>query len=76
MRNMKRRIEKLEKKTQLMADRIRVSEAKLSKITSQDKDNSLEIALLQLELIYGHKVSLADVFAMVTGNKTKPESRD
>ena len=74
MRNISRRVEKLEIKTQSMEKESNDRKAKLLELQKQAKDDSLRGLLLRLELEHGRPFTLADVVAMADGKQVRSQS--
>ena len=64
MYNMSKRLDKVEKKMQLIETEANERKAKLLEIQKLGKDDSLEALILELELQYGHELSLIDLMAL------------
>lgn len=65
MRNIKKRIDKIEAKNELMKAESDERKAKLLKLKQLEKDDSIEAMFLRAELESGHKLSLVDIIALV-----------
>jgi len=71
MSNLGRRVEKLERKTQSIKYDDGDREAYLLEIQRLEGQDSLRVALLRLELEYGHPFTLTDLAAMGAVKQTK-----
>ena len=68
--SMKKRIEKLETKAELMKTESIDRQAKLQEIQRLEGQDSIKALLLKLELQYGRPVSFADVSLMAMREET------
>ena len=64
MRDISRRIEKVEKKLQLNKKEANEKKAKLLEIEKLGNDDSIEALMLKVELQHGRKLSLFDILAL------------
>ena len=64
MKDICRRVEKVEKKVQSLEQEANERKAKLLEIQKLGNDDSLEALMLKVELQHGHKLSVFDVIAM------------
>ncbi len=69
MRNIKRRIEKVEAKAQLLEQETNDRKAKLQEIQRLKKDNPMAALLLKRELETGRRYTLATLFAELSRSK-------
>ena len=63
MSNMKRRIEKLEEKTESIKKDAAEREAKFQELERLKEDDPVKALMLQAELEYGRKVTFAELIA-------------
>jgi hypothetical protein len=74
MRDIGRRLEKVEKKVQLIEKEENERKAKLLEIQKLGNDDSLEALMLKLELQHGCKLSIIDVIAMAGIQQSSEDS--
>lgn len=75
MRDIKKRIEKVEGKVQSMKEEADDREVKLLEIQRLKEDNPIKAILLQMELEYGRKCTWVDLVMLAHGRPLTKASR-